>query len=42
MAKLDADCGTTHYKFDDKHNPIKSVVINKVVKGQFEFEAEVK
>ena len=42
MAKLDADCGTTHYKFDDKHNPIKSVVINKIVKGQFEFEAEVK
>lgn len=41
MAKLDADCGTTHYKFDDKHNPIKSVVINKVVKGQFEFEADI-
>ncbi|MFT8349419.1 ABC transporter substrate-binding protein [Clostridium saccharoperbutylacetonicum] len=42
MAKLDVDAGTTHYKFDDKHNPIKSVVINKIVKGQFEFEAEVK
>ena len=42
MAKLDIDAGTTHYKFDDKHNPIKSVVINKIVKGQFEFEAEVK
>ena len=41
MAKLDADCGTTHYKFDDKHNPIKSVVINKVSKGQFEFETEI-
>jgi branched-chain amino acid transport system substrate-binding protein len=42
MAKLDVDAGTTHYKFDDKHNPIKSVVINKIVNGQFEFEAEVK
>ncbi|MDR3595339.1 ABC transporter substrate-binding protein [Clostridium sp.] len=42
MAKIDADCGTTHYKFDDKHNPIKSVVINKIVNGQFDFEAEIK
>ena len=41
MAKLDADCGTTHYKFDEKHNPIKNVVINKVVKGQFDFEADI-
>lgn len=42
MAKIDADCGTTHYKFDEKHNPIKSVVINKIVNGQFDFEAEIK
>lgn len=42
MATLDVDAGTTHYKFDDKHNPIKSVVINKVVNGKFEFEAEIK
>ncbi|EKQ51658.1 MULTISPECIES: ABC transporter substrate-binding protein [unclassified Clostridium] len=41
MAKLDVDAGTTHYKFDDKHNPIKSVVINKVVKGEFNFETEI-
>jgi branched-chain amino acid transport system substrate-binding protein len=42
MAKIDADCGTTHYKFDEKHNPIKSVVINKIANGQFDFEAEIK
>ena len=42
MTTLDVDAGTTHYKFDDKHNPIKSVVINKVVNGKFEFEAEIK
>lgn len=42
MATLDVDAGTTHYKFDAKHNPIKSVVINKVVNGKFEFEAEIK
>ena len=41
MTKLDADCGTTHYKFDDKRNPIKSVVINKVVNGEFNFETEI-
>lgn len=41
MTKLDADCGTNHYKFDDKRNPIKSVVINKVVKGEFNFETEI-
>ncbi len=41
MAKLDTECGTTNYKFDDKRNPIKSVVINKVVKGEFNFEAEI-
>lgn len=41
MAKLDADCGTNHYKFDEKRNPIKSVVINKVVKGEFNFETEI-
>lgn len=41
MAKLDADCGTTHYKFDENRNPVKSVVINKVVKGEFNFETEI-
>ena len=41
MTKLDADCGTTHYKFDELRNPIKSVVINKVVDGKFKFETEI-
>lgn len=41
MAKLDADCGTTHYKFDELRNPIKSVVINKIVDGKFAFETEI-
>lgn len=41
MTKLNADCGTNHYTFDDKRNPIKSVVINKVVKGEFNFETEI-
>ena len=41
MAKIDADCGTTHYKFDELRNPIKSVVINKIVDGKFDFEAEI-
>ena len=41
MTKLDKDCGTTHYVFDEKRNPIKNVVINKVVKGEFNFETEI-
>jgi len=41
MTKLDVDCGTTHYKFDEKRNPIKSIVINKVVNGEFNFETEI-
>lgn len=41
MKKLDVDCGTTHYKFDDLNNPIKNVVINKVANGEFKFETEI-
>ncbi len=41
MTKMDADCGTTHYKFDESRNPIKSIVINKVVNGGFDFETEI-
>jgi len=41
MTKLNADCGTNHYTFDANRNPIKSVVINKVVKGEFNFETEI-
>jgi branched-chain amino acid transport system substrate-binding protein len=41
MTKMDADCGTTHYTFDQNRNPIKNVVINKVVNGEFNFETEI-
>ena len=41
LNKLDEDCGTTHYKFDENRDPIKSVVINQVKNGQFEFVKEI-
>lgn len=41
LKSLDADCGTTHYKFDENRDPIKSVVINQVKNGQFEFVKEI-
>ena len=41
LKKLDENCGTTHYKFDENRDPIKSVVINKVSNGQFEFVKEI-
>lgn len=41
LLALDADCGTTHYQFDENGDPIKSVVINQVVNGEFEFVDEI-
>ena len=41
LKALDADCGTTHYKFDENGDPIKSVVVNQVSAGGFNFVKEI-
>ena len=41
LKETDMDGLTTHYTFDENGDPIKSVIINKVVNGEFVFEAEV-
>ncbi len=38
---LDADCGTTHYSFDENGDPIKNVVINQVSDGSFIYVDEI-
>lgn len=41
LKALDEKCGTTDYKFDENGDPIKSVVVNQVKGGGFEFVKEI-
>ena len=41
LHSLDEKCGTTNYKFDENGDPVKSVVVNQVKDGSFEFVEEI-
>lgn len=41
LKELNEKCGTTNYSFDENGDPVKSVVINQVKDGSFEYVDEV-
>lgn len=41
LKTIDEKCGTTNYKFDENGDPIKSVVVNQVKSGGFDFVKEI-